>query len=125
MSNLILIRGDKATLAISGLLDDQGNPTVFGIGDVLTWTAKQHFTTTDSTALIVKSSTDTGIDITTGTDQATVHIAPSDWDTLGPLTRDLKFVWDLQLEVGGDPSQIVTLDSGRGTIKADVTLTIP
>lgn len=120
MPDLELRRGDRATIAISDLLDANNNPATFGAGDVLIWTAKADLAQSASEALIVKSSASGGISYMIGGSTATVLIFAADWTTL-QLRGDLAFVWDLQLSVGGDPAQIVTLTSGDGIIRADVT----
>lgn len=130
MSHITLPRGDGATLTISGLKapDENGvlQPAVFNLNDILRWTAKAKTADADVDALIAKSSTVApgGITIGVGTDSAKVAILPADFDAI-TAARDLIFIWDLQLAIGGDATQIVTLCLGRGTISADVTLTAP
>lgn len=120
MADLILIRGDRRTLAISGLIDAFGLPAAFGPSDVLTWTAKADHADSAGEALIVKSSATGGIVFVPGGSTATVTITAADWTNI-QLRADLRYVWDLQLLVGGDPDQAVTLTEGTGIIRADVT----
>lgn len=120
MPDLTLTRGDRATIAISDLVDGNCVPAVFGAGDVVRWTAKADLADTTAEALLAKTSADGGVTIALGGSTATVNIVPADWTAL-QLRGDLKFVWDLQLEVGGNPAQIVTLAEGDGLIRADVT----
>lgn len=126
MTTLELVRGDRATLLVSGLLDQNSNPATFQTGDTLRWTAKRALGQPDSLAIIAKSSTGSGgITIAPGGATATVTITPSDWSTLPHLWKDLVYYWDLQLAIGGDAAKIVTLARGRGLIDADVTLADP
>lgn len=116
-----LVRGDTRTLTISGLTDSAGDPATFGGTDVIVFTAKRHAGLADADALITKTSADSGITIDGGT--ATVTILPADFVGLeGPF--DVFYVWDVQVQIGGDPLQVVTLDSGTGKIVQDVTVTV-
>lgn len=119
-----LIRGDRADIDISDLLDGNDTPTTFGVDDVLRWTAKRYVGQPDSAALFAKSSPSGGISIAVGFDTATISVLPADWNDLS-VANDLRFVWDLQLAPAGDAARIVTVAAGEGIIHADVTVAAP
>lgn len=127
MSDLILIRGDRAQIAISDLVDANLAPTTFQINDVVRWTAKRRVGEPDADAFLHKVSTDSSqISLAINGSTGTIFIKGSDWTTLTPpLVADLPFAWDLQIAVGGNIDAIVTLVRGEGTVKADVTRTAP
>lgn len=117
---LELIRGDRATLVLSGLLDGDDAPAVFGVDDTLTFTAKYRYADSDLAAVLQLD----GDSIELDGDTATITILASDW-AADAIARDRPFVWDVQLAVGGDPDQIVTIDRGTGILRADTTLADP
>lgn len=125
MVDLELRRGDRKTLALSGLVDGDGASASFASDDVVRWTAKRYAGQPDSAALFRKTSAlDGGITADIGSDTATISIIGTDWNDLS-ITSDLRFVWDLQIALGGDEDQIVTLATGEGIILADVTVAAP
>lgn len=115
---LELVRGDRAELALTGLLDGDNAPASFSDGDEVTFTAKYRYADSDAQAFLQID----GDSVELAGDSATITIVAGDWDDT-PITRDRPFVWDVQLAVGGDPDQIVTLDRGVGLLLADTTLT--
>lgn len=126
MADLKLVRGDRRELAIGDLVDAAGAPAAFASNDLLRWTAKRSRGQPDSLAIIRKSSANPGeIVFSAGSGAGSVFIEGSDWVTLPRLAKDLVFYWDLQLAVGGDLEQIVTLTRGKGLIEADTTLADP
>lgn len=116
---LELRRGEKTDILISGLLDPQGAPAVFGAGDTILFTAKADLGRADTEAILAKTTVDAGITIALGGGSATVHVLATDWDAVR-LTVDQPFQWDLELLPAGVAADRVTLDSGTGTILADV-----
>lgn len=123
MTTLILVRGDTRTLYVTGLLDEDGNPTTFGADDSVRFTAKRHVWHTDAQALIVKSSDAGEITFVAGEDHADILIVPADLPTA--QQADVPIVWDVQLCVAGDVTDVRTIASGTGKITADSTLTVP
>lgn len=121
MADLELRRGDRKTIAISDLVDGDGASAAFTDEDILRWTAKRYVGQPDSAALFTKTSEDGGIIVDVGSDTATIVITATDWDAL-PVSNDLRFAWDLQLALAGDEDQIVTIASGEGLIRSDVSV---
>jgi hypothetical protein len=111
-----IVRGDSRDLLISGLVDQNLNPTTFAPTDVIRFTMKRHRA---ADALIEKTSDDGGITFTPATDEATIHLYPSDFDAFPD--RDLPFWWDVELVSVDVPTRTVTIAYGTGTVFADVT----
>lgn len=116
---LELVRGDRQTLDLTDLLDKDDAPATFNVDDELIFTAKHRYADSDADAILQIE----GAAITLSGSSATIVVVGSDWPSAA-FTRDTQFVWDVQLAVHGDPDQIVTLDRGRGVIKADTTLSV-
>ena len=122
MATMLLKRGDVRTLTVSGLVDGNQAPAVFGVNDVLIWTAKRKFTDVDADALFQKNSQNVGeILINTGSDTAVITLNPDDFPA-GPIAKAIPFQWDLEYWPGGDDNLTTTLVSGDGSITPDVTL---
>lgn len=117
---LELVRGDRCELVLVDLLDKDDAPAEFTPSDELIFTAKFQYADTDDEAFLQIGADSIELDGAT----ATITVVASDWSD-PPITRDRPFVWDVQLAVGGDPDQIVTIDRGTGLLKADATLTVP
>lgn len=119
-----LVRGDRRTINVSNLRDDTGAPVTFGVGDVLRFTAKYNVKHDDTAAIFTKTSTGSpgGIAITVGTGNASITINPADLPTT-PTT--INYVWDLQMVIGGNNTNVRTLASGTGRVVNDVSQTVP
>jgi len=123
VTTINLDRGDRATLDITDLLDGDDLPAAFGPDDIVRWTAKRLRRHTDDQAFLAKTSeTDGGIELSG--DSGTITIVGSDWDDV-TTRHNFTYFWDLQVALGGDADQIVTLASGTGTVTADITIAAP
>jgi hypothetical protein len=118
-TSMVMVRGDRHDVLVANPADSMGRATTFNVGDVLRFSAKPSFRSSDASAFVVSSVT-----VGSTTTSATLPILPSDW-TIDHLNRDTRCVWDVQLAVGGDATLIHTIARGQIIIEADVTRTAP
>jgi hypothetical protein len=118
-----IVRGDRRTINVTNLVDENGAAASFTGSDIIRWTAKHSVTDDDADAIIAKSSSTGGISFTPGQDNASITILPTDFSTT--VTGITRYFWDLQVAIGGSALNVRTLASGTGKILGDITQVSP